>query len=232
MSDHLTILSEAEIEKLDQFLLDRIDEDEDTIDKDEGVLDISELDGLFTAIVSGPMSIPPSKWLPLVWGDFEPMWDSEKEFKAIFVLMMRHMNVIALTLMEHAEDFEPIFLERVVESKTYTIVDEWCEGYSRGMALVEDQWNAGGQEVAILLIPILAFTSIMNWRGHNFSGNELQNLQNAIIPNVRDIHCFWLAQREQDKQPSAPIRHSKPRLGRNDPCFCGSGKKFKKCCLH
>ena len=23
-----------------------------------------------------------------------------------------------------------------------------------------------------------------------------------------------------------------PRLGRNDPCPCGSGKKFKKCCLH
>ncbi|EJN8329026.1 SEC-C domain-containing protein, partial [Salmonella enterica] len=21
------------------------------------------------------------------------------------------------------------------------------------------------------------------------------------------------------------------RPGRNDPCFCGSGKKFKKCCL-
>ena len=25
---------------------------------------------------------------------------------------------------------------------------------------------------------------------------------------------------------------SAPKIGRNDPCFCGSGKKFKKCCLH
>ena len=25
-----------------------------------------------------------------------------------------------------------------------------------------------------------------------------------------------------------PVRH----VGRNDPCPCGSGKKFKKCCLH
>lgn len=23
-----------------------------------------------------------------------------------------------------------------------------------------------------------------------------------------------------------------PKIGRNDPCPCGSGKKFKKCCLH
>lgn len=28
-----------------------------------------------------------------------------------------------------------------------------------------------------------------------------------------------------------PIRNSK-RVGRNDPCPCGSGKKYKKCCLN
>lgn len=28
----------------------------------------------------------------------------------------------------------------------------------------------------------------------------------------------------------APLRHTEPRVGRNDPCQCGSGKKNKKCC--
>ena len=28
----------------------------------------------------------------------------------------------------------------------------------------------------------------------------------------------------------APFKHEKPQVGRNDPCPCGSGKKFKKCC--
>lgn len=27
-----------------------------------------------------------------------------------------------------------------------------------------------------------------------------------------------------------PIRRESPKIGRNDPCSCGSGKKFKKCC--
>jgi len=31
-------------------------------------------------------------------------------------------------------------------------------------------------------------------------------------------------------QPSHAIRRSAPKVGRNDPCPCGSGKKFKKCC--
>lgn len=29
----------------------------------------------------------------------------------------------------------------------------------------------------------------------------------------------------------APIRSSAPKVGRNDPCPCGSGKKYKHCCL-
>ena len=31
-------------------------------------------------------------------------------------------------------------------------------------------------------------------------------------------------------QPIKPIRRDAPKIGRNDPCPCGSGKKFKKCC--
>lgn len=27
-----------------------------------------------------------------------------------------------------------------------------------------------------------------------------------------------------------PYRRAEPKVGRNDPCSCGSGKKFKKCC--
>ena len=30
-------------------------------------------------------------------------------------------------------------------------------------------------------------------------------------------------------KPQATIRHRAAKTGRNDPCFCGSGKKFKKC---
>ena len=30
-------------------------------------------------------------------------------------------------------------------------------------------------------------------------------------------------------EPQEPVKHGAPKLGRNDPCSCGSGKKFKKC---
>lgn len=28
-----------------------------------------------------------------------------------------------------------------------------------------------------------------------------------------------------------PTQRRKQKIGRNDPCLCGSGRKFKKCCL-
>lgn len=30
--------------------------------------------------------------------------------------------------------------------------------------------------------------------------------------------------------PQAPVKYTQPKTGRNDPCPCKSGRKFKKCC--
>jgi len=35
---------------------------------------------------------------------------------------------------------------------------------------------------------------------------------------------------DEDEPPLKPIRDTAPHTGRNDPCPCGSGKKYKKCC--
>jgi len=232
MKELFTSLSDGEYERLDQFLLERIDEEADTLGKEEGVLDISELDGLFTAIVSGPVTTAPSQWLPVVWGEFEPVWEDEKEFEEILSLMMRHMNAIAGILMEHPEEFEPIYLGREVGGNSFTIVDEWCEGYWRGVKLMQEYWDKGGEEMTVLLTPILDFTAGTNWRGHEFEHDEVEKIQQAIAPNVRKIHAYWLARRAEHDTVTRPVRRSEPRVGRNDPCPCGSGKKYKKCCLH
>jgi uncharacterized protein YecA (UPF0149 family) len=34
---------------------------------------------------------------------------------------------------------------------------------------------------------------------------------------------------DHEHAPATPQRRLEPKLGRNDPCHCGSGRKFKKC---
>lgn len=224
-------LSEAEIDWLEEFLLNRIDDDTDTADLDEGIFCLSELDGLLTAVVSGPVMLQPSQWLPQVWGDFEPEFDSAEEFEQVMSLMIRHMNNIVSLLMEQPQDFEPMFLQSELDGEVCLIVDEWCEGYMRGVMLAAEQWQLQNIDMTILIAPIIAFQGDQaSATHHEFNAEEIRNLQQAITPNVREIHAYWLAQRA-DQAPTA-FRHSEEKPGRNDPCPCGSGKKYKKCCLH
>ena len=42
------------------------------------------------------------------------------------------------------------------------------------------------------------------------------------------IDSAWFYKEARNLQE--PVRRAEPKVGRNDPCPCGSGKKFKKCC--
>lgn len=224
-------LTESEFDLLEAFLLDRIDDESYTDGMDEGLFEISGLDGFFTAIVSGPATILPSQWMPSIWGDFEPEFQSEQEAQTIVSLLMRLMNSCALILMEEPEDFEPMFYERTVEGKTHTIVDEWCEGYMRGVSLAADQWAIDSAEMQKLLSPIIAFTTYTDLDVfEEYTEQEIAYLRQAITSNARKIHAHWLSHRGDQHRP-AQYLNAGPKVGRNDPCPCGSGKKYKKCCL-
>lgn len=41
---------------------------------------------------------------------------------------------------------------------------------------------------------------------------------------------FDLLKQLADIKPSAPQKEKQKKVGRNDPCPCGSGKKYKRCC--
>jgi uncharacterized protein len=50
-----------------------------------------------------------------------------------------------------------------------------------------------------------------------------------IESSVLQMHSFWLPLRQAMAERQTAQRMS-AKVGRNEPCPCGSGKKFKKCC--
>ena len=219
------------MEWLDNFLFERVGEETDTEGKNEGILFISELDGFLTAIVSGPETVPMSVWLPVVWGDFIPECETDEKMMEVVSLIVRHMNNIVSLLMEQPEDFHPLYLQRVVKGEMYLIVDEWCEGYMLGVELSQDAWYLDDPSMKEAFMPIQAFVGDAAYLSHKKELTELRALQDQITLSARKIHANWLAFRSAEVMPAS---FEKPvvKVGRNDPCFCGSGKKFKKCCLH
>jgi len=55
---------------------------------------------------------------------------------------------------------------------------------------------------------------------------ELKKKETELKEERRDI--FGNSNEESDRK--SPVRRNTPKVGRNDPCPCGSGKKYKKCC--
>jgi hypothetical protein len=53
----------------------------------------------------------------------------------------------------------------------------------------------------------------------------------AARPKYRYEDRYEEGEPPPDTPATIPIRNTEAKLGRNDPCWCGSGKKFKKCHL-
>lgn len=229
-------LTDEEFDVLDDFLLYRSFGDNQNLEDreyvegfDEGIIDLNELDGFLTAIVSGPVAVMPSQWLPLIWGDEEPFFESEEDFSLVISLFMRHMNHIAQTLMQQPEDFYPLFVCRKYDDKEIYIVDDWCEGYRRAVRINEPLWIGCSNKLDNWLDAINSFTEESNWSGHEKTPvNNGEERAEVVWHAALNIHQFWLNQRT----PSEAHQPKQEKVGRNQPCPCGSGKKFKKCCLH
>src|SRR6202165_6226090 len=130
-------LIDQEIEELDAFLRSH--------DRPGNAMDVAGLGGFLGAVLSGPNVIMPSEWMRWVWDSTEgkqsPKFTSEKQAQRILDLLMRHANDIAVTLTQFPQYYEPLFLERDHKGRTVPIVDEWCWGYVKGIALEPSGWQ-------------------------------------------------------------------------------------------
>ena len=206
--------------------LDQIDKWLSQYGSEESIATASELDGFLTAIVSGPKVIAPSVWYPAIWGEgHEPNWQNPKEAERFMQLAIDLMNHAAQTLSHAPEDYEALFL---IDEDEQVVVEAWCFGYMRGAELggwVDDEQD---DELTELLAVIALHCSE---EGEaviaGFSDEERETALEMVEASAIELHAYWLARRA----PLEPIRREAPKVGRNDPCPCGSGKKHKQCCM-
>jgi preprotein translocase subunit SecA len=64
---------------------------------------------------------------------------------------------------------------------------------------------------------------------HDQAGPAMQAPPEGSI-QAQQMAAIQSSQQQSEKKPE-PIRNRGQRVGRNDPCPCGSGKKYKNCCM-
>jgi uncharacterized protein YecA (UPF0149 family) len=119
-------------------------------------------------------------------------------------------------------------------------VREFCEGYLRIAASEAAAFEDPQALVSLLPMCALAGTvkneklvALIDSLGES-SEQLLQRSREELADNVLALHAYWSAARaaaaDRLQQRTLPHRRATPKVGRNELCPCGSGKKFKKCC--
>ncbi len=99
---------------------------------------------------------------------------------------------------------------------------------------MDDVWN-DDERGAVFLFPMAVLSGEANLVGHTDSDGkviedpapQLRRARERLDVTVREANRYWTAWRRKSIAP--PVAASQ-KVGRNEPCTCGSGLKFKKCC--
>src|ERR1035441_1050406 len=227
-------LTNREIKELDAFLL--------ADDSLENAMDVSTLDGFLCAVVSGPKVVMPSEWMRWIWdmdeGEQSPEFASENQAQRILSLLIRHANDIALTLIEAPQYYEPLFFKRDVKGRAVPIVDEWCCGFVKGLALDSLGWQPLIEARPDWFEVIHLYGTKSGWDrlkelvdAHEDAIARHQAFVDMIAPGCTQHSCvlaFSPCSRSRS-HPRSATADPQDSLGRNNLCPCGSGKKFKRC---
>ena len=200
---------------------------------DSDAMLVSELDGFLAGILVCPDLIMPGEWLPLVWGgdeDAEPVFENAHQAEQLVGLVMEHYNATAHDL--QSGRYAPVF--EVDTRHDDELWELWIEGFEIAMQLRPESWGVllqSDEDTRTALAGLITLTRINQGdSGLPEDGiKELTEKAPDLIAAWVEILNAWRVSQHLAPQP-APPAPSFGKVGRNDPCPCGSGKKYKKCC--
>ena len=186
-----------------------------------------EVQGFMMALLSGPDALNPTNWLPEILGE-ESLFDA-KERTEIERLIMA---MAADTRMKLNEKILPdlwFYEDEAGNPDFYT----WCNAYLYALDIVPTDWfeAVDQEEFEDLFYPIMALGGIYDDEENgevilHLNEKELTQLESDLPHVLLDIYWYW----QTIINKPQTVRREGEKVGRNDPCPCGSGKKYKACC--
>ncbi|MFI3270873.1 MAG: UPF0149 family protein [Pseudomonadota bacterium] len=223
-----TVLSAEQFIRFEELL---------TRSKSSGGLNIEEVDGFLTALVCAPRAVAAQVYMPVIFGentDQKP-WGTEEEFKELIDLMAifhgQKVNRMA------AENLAPQLILRPNADGVVT-ANDWASGFMKYVSLDSSSW-----------LPLLSdldhrgkLVSIMALAHENDEDPNMRTFEEPVTPELREemiaalheaLPTIYAFMKQHGGDPTKVnernYRRAAPKVGRNDPCPCGSGKKAKKC---
>ncbi|HET6789264.1 MAG TPA: UPF0149 family protein [Aquabacterium sp.] len=229
-------LTDAEIHEIDELLA--------LVPAPYETLDAVILDGYLCGVLVQPVILTPEDWLPPIFGTEgipkpgENGW-TEKQHNRLMTLIQRRSDELLRGILENGwfdplvplvedEDGKPLEGKDAFEGLGY-----WVAGFEWALANFPQLEEASLSGVPDLLDSLWRHLPDQDEVQQQMTKaldeeHPLKNLDAAIealVFDVVDLAQIGIAERHK----VTTVVRDQPKTGRNDPCPCGSGKKYKNC---
>ncbi|WP_258042955.1 UPF0149 family protein [Sphingomonas sp. NBWT7] len=193
---------------------------------------LTELDGFLTGLVVCPESILSGEWMTLVWGpdtDGIPPFEDPLDVQWFADAVAARRDEITRDLVRGK--LQPIL--DVDQRNGEFLWEDWIDGFAEAVALRPEAWHALADDSAkasawarlVTLMAVARDESDLD----SVAINAIQDRAAAELSEAVQLLYAAFAHAAGEK-PGALAQKAASKVGRNDPCPCGSGKKHKRCC--
>ncbi|MBN2103637.1 UPF0149 family protein [bacterium] len=202
---------------------------------------IDEIQAIFATVAIGPELIKSNDWMGFIFeraGGLPELKTKTKDEEFMESIIGFYNETVQSI---HEDRFEPIFTmskDSNHQKKEMIFPESWCFAFHDAMYLHGEGWiNEEDEELFAILMPILFFIDQEFFKKtlkikSKKKMEELRGIMLEGIPEaVMEIRDYF-----QEHKPAGKGRilsfeqQNTPSVVRNDPCPCGSGKKYKFCC--
>ncbi len=200
----------------------------------EESLSLAKLHGLFTALAVGPGQVVSQELigvLAIACGKL-PIKDSEHA-KRISAFLSRFYSEIIEDLA--SESFVPHLQPNdVVITDILLDMASWCQGFVLGMEQESSAWRSWfkdprREKLTSLITRTAAIQKKSTTGNAEQTGWQAHSVISDLVPLIAS---YWRFESELNELVGLgpELSVTEPKVGRNQPCPCGSGKKYKHCC--
>ena len=213
----------------------------------KGTMTYPQLAGFLFSMANAPELIPPSEWMPIAFNDQDAGYETRDEAERVLQAMMALYNDCGRERTEGSAVLPPgceIRPQPLDNLDADALLSQWARGFLAGHAYLEEIWDECtpdelDKELGSMLMVLTFFASPRLAEAYHKEGKgktSLEHLAGTIVRIFPDAlieyahlgRTIFQARCETGDLGQEPS--DRPKIGRNDPCPCGSRKKFKKCC--
>jgi uncharacterized protein len=206
------------------------------------LLSFDEVRGFIVAVAGTPELVRPSEWWPEAFNGEMPKFESIEQAQPILQELMR-IYISSVRGGHGLREEAPVFREETVSNlEEDAAVSRWSRGFIRGYSWLRDVWNEFipedlDKELGSILVVLSFFSSrgmaeelCAEMDGSKSLDEAAETMReifgDAMEEYVRLGRAIYEVRLEYERQSE----EVDAKVGRNEPCPCGSGIKYKRCC--